>query len=565
MKYRLEALVHPGLIVAMAVSMAMLGGAIAPAAFAAARQGGARTAASAAAATPAWAANDPLIQLAARKFPALTACELTVLHGAAAGADSSCAPSTSKNQDAGQREQLNDPARGAQWSSDREVRAALLRWLFLDRQARQYLDPAGVRIREARIPDLVDLHNFTIPVGLSINYSYLPRGMDLRGAKIPELSLLNSHSGPLRLGAIAVTHDLDIEEDAFSGAAHLTGLIDLTAAQIGGFLILGESRVPLGAAAGQTAVGAMGLSVRQNLSMWGLQTDGVVDLRNANINADLEIEYAKFIGAALTGLNAQDAVVKGALIWNKIATTPNTIFDVTGAKVGSLIDDDKSWPHPGKLYIDGFVYDRLTCDGDRTLPFTEFTDCRLNVAARLKWLGLQPSGVYYPQTYLQLAAILKARGDLSGARRVLIAGQNEQMRLGHLSLAQRLWGWLLWATIDYGYASYWALLWAALLVMIGGVMVRLGHDAGVMKPVEPVRKQAAPLVYSLDVFTPIVDLRLQRNWWPDPTASGTATLLGRKITVRGSMLRAYLWFHIVAGYILTVLFVAGLSGLVHSV
>ncbi len=560
MEFRLEACARPGSKVAMVVGIAILCGVIATAAFAAGRQDGA-----AAAAMPSWAANDPLIQLAVRKFPDLTGCELIVLHGASVGADLSCAPDDAKNPHAGRGEESNDPARGSAWSPDREVRGALLRWLFLDRQAQGYLDPSGVRIREARIPDRVDLHNFTIPVELAIDHSYLPRGMDLRGAKIPGLRLLNSHSGQLRLGAIAVTHDLDIEGDVVSGASYLPGLIDLTSAQIGGFLILGESRVTLGAAAGQTAVGAMGLSVRQNLSMWGLQTDGVVDLRNANINADLEIEYAKFVGAGLTGLEAQNATVKDALIWNKITTTPNTIFDVTDARVGSLIDDDTSWPHPGKLFIDGFVYDRLTCDGDNTLPFTEFTNCRLNVASRLKWLGLQSSSTYYPQPYLQLAAILKARGDLSGARRVLIAGQNEQMRLGNLSLAQRLWGWLLWATIDYGYESYWALLWAALLVVIGGVLVRLGHDAGVMKPVEPVRKQAAPLVYSLDVFTPIVDLRLQRNWWPDPTKSGTAKLLGRKIAVRGSILRAYLWFHIVAGYILTVLFVAGVSGLVHSV
>lgn len=560
MEFRLKACTRPGSRFVMAASVAMLCGVIASAAFAAGRQGGALPAA-----MPPWAANDPLIQLAASRFPDLTGCELIVLHGASTGAASSCAPQNSKIPDALRSEASNDPARGSAWSSDREVRADLLRWLFLDRQARRYLDPSGVRIRAARIPDRVDLHNFTIPVELEIDHSYLPRGIDLRGAKIPGLRLLNSYSGQLRLGAIAVTHDLDLEGDAFSGVSYLPGLIDLTSAQIGGFLMLGESRVTLGAAAGQTAIGAMGLSVRQNASLWGLQTDGVVDLRNANINADLEIEYAKFFGAGLTGLEAQNVTVKDALIWNKVAVTPNTIFDVTDARVGSLIDDDKSWPHPGKLYIDGFVYGRLTCDGDNTLPFTEFTNCRLNVASRLKWLGLQPSGTYYPQPYLQLAAILKARGDLSGARRVLIAGQNAQMRLGHLSLAQRLWGWLLWATIDYGYESYWALLWAALLVVIGGVFVRMGHDAGVMKPVEPVRKQAAPLVYSLDVFTPIVDLRLQRNWWPDPTKSGTATLLGRKITVRGSILRAYLWFHIVAGYILTVLFVAGVSGLVHSV
>ena len=59
-------------------------------------------------------------------------------------------------------------------------------------------------------------------------------------------------------------------------------------------------------------------------------------------------------------------------------------------------------------------------------------------------------------------------------------------------------------------------------------------------------------------------LRLQHNWWPDPTIKGTATLFGCRIAVNGAVVRVYLWFHIVAGYLLAALFIAGLSGLVHK-
>lgn len=506
-----------------------------------------------AAAAPPAINNEPLAQLAARKFTQLTACELTVLHDASSGADLSCAPPAPNGAEAGQSGKLEDSAEGAQWNADREVRAALLQWLFLDGQARQYLYPSGVRIRAARIPDLVDLHNFTIPVELSISHSYLPRGLDLRSAKIPELNLFNSTSGKLRFGSLTVNHDMTLYDD------EITPEVDLARAQIGGQLSFTGSQVMAGGLAAFDTVDAVGISVRNSADFDSFTTDGTINLINAEIGADLALGVT-FSGAASNGLAARGATVKGSLWWTGINPGPHTVLDLTDARVGSLIDDSASWPQPGNLYLGGFVYGRLDCPSDSS----DQGACVLDAESRLKWLGLQNPSQYDPQPYQQLASVLKARGDLNGARQVLIENQNMEMRFGDLSLAQRLWGWLLWATIDYGYESYWALLWAAILVMIGGVMVRMGHEAGVMKPVEPERKRAAPLVYSLDVFMPIVDLRLQRNWWPDPTASGTASLFGRKVTMRGSMLRAYLWFHIVAGYMLTGLFVAGLSGLVHK-
>lgn len=506
-------------------------------------------------------ANDPLVQLARAGFANLTPCELNVLHAAASGGFSSCAVGIRKDQDVDESDPLNDPSKGATWSPDRTVRAALLRWLFFDRQALKYLYPTGVQIRGARIPDYLDLHNFTIPVELRISYCYLPHGMDLRGAKISELHVRDSYSGPLRLASITVTHDLDIYADTIAAGNEpvYRGLIDLSDAQIGGVLTLDDSRVMYGGAPGATSVSAMRLHAKDGVSLSDFRADGIVNLIGSTINADLAVNDSKFVGPNLNGLLAWGATVTGRLWWTGITTTPRTFFDLTDAKVGSLTDDQASWPSQNNLSIDGFVYNRLDCpENVRDL------DCAVDAATRLKWLGLQSSNRYFPQPYRQLASILTARGDMGGARTVLIAAQNQEMHAGDLSVMQRVWGWLLWATIDYGYESTWALLWAAIVTIIGGVIVRMAHEAGVMKPAQPERKVAAPMAYSIDLFVPIVDLRLQRNCWPDPTAHGTATFLGRKISVSGSAVRAYLWFQIVAGYMLTGLFVAGLSGLVHN-
>ena len=70
-----------------------------------------------------------------------------------------------------------------------------------------------------------------------------------------------------------------------------------------------------------------------------------------------------------------------------------------------------------------------------------------------------------------------------------------------------------------------------------------------------------PLIYSLDVFLPIIDLQQEGNWRPNP--SQPCVIAGRARPC-GAYLRAYLWVHIIIGWALTTLAVAGFSGLVRK-
>lgn len=532
-------------------------------------------------------ASESLLQLIRPAFADLTPCETSVLVAASKGTIASCAEGLNDDAPgAGARDPRFNPAYGDHWSPDRDVRAALLRWLLVDREASKFLDPAGVRIRGARISAPLNLRNVTIPVEISLSYCYLPHGVDLSGAKIPELRIINSSAGELRLESISTTRDLDLEFNtvSFHWHAHTAGVVDLNSSQVGGALMMSGCHVN-SPGDSESAVNARGMTTKQGVYFTdSFRTDGVVDMTDANVGADLHFDGARFVpmlpdaklpaflndarAASMNGLLARGIAIKGALWWTEVVTTPRTFLDLTDAKVATLIDDESSWPHPGNLLIDGFTYGRIACPvgADMGLYWARrpAKGCALDAAARLKWLGLQAPDIYYPQPYRQLAAFLTARGDMSGARSVYIAAQNQEMSRGKLSVMQRVWGWLLWATIDYGYESTWALLWAAIIALIGGVVVRMAHDAGVMKPVQPERRLTAPMIYSIDVFVPFVDLRLQRNWWPDPTAHGTAKLFGLRVPISGSAVRIYLWLHIIAGYTLTALFVGGLSGLVHN-
>jgi hypothetical protein len=71
-------------------------------------------------------------------------------------------------------------------------------------------------------------------------------------------------------------------------------------------------------------------------------------------------------------------------------------------------------------------------------------------------------------------------------------------------------------------------------------------------------------IYSLETFVPLVKLGVGDYWIPN--AHGGATLrVGKNGLLKfGSLLRCYFWFHIIAGWVLTTLWVGGFTGLIKS-
>jgi hypothetical protein len=118
-------------------------------------------------------------------------------------------------------------------------------------------------------------------------------------------------------------------------------------------------------------------------------------------------------------------------------------------------------------------------------------------------------------------------------------------------------------------------------VAVGTVLFGLGYLARIVTPTDAaayrtfVESGTTPphyppfnaLVYSLENFLPVVALHQEEYWRPNPLHSvkgqtsngGNGSAVGIRA---GRLLRWYLWFHILAGWTLTPLFFAGLSGLV---
>ena len=107
------------------------------------------------------------------------------------------------------------------------------------------------------------------------------------------------------------------------------------------------------------------------------------------------------------------------------------------------------------------------------------------------------------------AGAYRRAGRLEDARQVAIAKQRQ--RSHELNGLARVWNWLLYVTVGYGYRTWLAGIWLASLVAAGTAVFATAY------PVHMHRSAAVvpafnPFVYALDTVLPIVDLGEQKAW-----------------------------------------------------
>ncbi len=234
-------------------------------------------------------------------------------------------------------------------------------------------------------------------------------------------------------------------------------------------------------------------------------------------------------------------------------------LDLRRASIGPIGDDEQSWARKGNLLLDGFIYERIgegPIDADK----------------RLEWLARQPDG-FFPQPFQQLAKVLREHGDDAGARKVLIAMEDARLEHGGLGWTQRIVSRILRATVGYGYTPLRVLRFIVAFVLLGTALFWWGHTAKVITPIggKDFPQQIVPFnpfIYSLENFVPLVDLHMARNWMPDPNAKPIQLVGPFSDTPMeapaglGRFLRCYLWVHILLGWFFSLMFVAGVTGLV---
>jgi hypothetical protein len=495
-----------------------------------------------------------LEQMAQAAFGKLSAAELRMLEFAPHRDLAWIGPGKGGN------DPTNDPAMATRWGAERSIRAPLLAWLLTNPEALRHAHPSGIGLGGARIIGPLDLSFMHVGAPLTLVNCSVADGINLSYADTCGLDFRRDAIGQVEAARATVHGDFVLGQGRYA-------TLDLFRSKVDGDLNLSAGHFR---GDGQPTVSVVAATVSGDALLHdGFESDGMVDFRLTTVGGSLSFNAVRFIGGGATGLNAERAKVGGTLYWTEITATPRTVLDVEDAEVGALWDDPQSWPGPGHLLINGLVYKN----------FGEAPD---DARVRLRWLALQPPG-YRAQPFNQLAGVLHNDGREIEAVTVMIAKRDTRRRFGGLTFAERAWQLLLKVTIGYGYRPLRALWWIVAFVLLGTSLFGWGYRAGLVTPTRPrayesfIAEGECPkhyppfnsFVYSLENFLPLVDLHQAAHWRPNPrhTRDHQITLFARRRDlgkIEGSALRIYLWMHILAGWTLTPLFVAGITGLIHT-
>ncbi len=551
-----------------------------------------------------------LERLARARFPdpPLSEAEEKLVRTAPTGEGAVCGPDVSPDDPA------YDPSKAEKWGPERQIRAALIRWLCVDRRAKELVDPRGIQVIGASVSDSIDLDNVTIPFRLTLAKCRLTRKLTLRDAQMPVLVLQGSRvrtitaDGVIVKGGVFLRNgfhaeravrfprariggDLDCNGATFENPAQEGGTDSGIALEAGhavvtgnvflsnGFSAKGEVRLlgakidgvldcsgamfenPAQAKGNGNALSADGAVVRGDVFLRnGFSARGSVRLLGAQIEGDLSCRGARISGTLI----AQTAVIKGTFFW--IETDPKeTALDLTNASAGALLDDPGSWPSKGRLILDGFVYGRISGNAPR------------DVSSRLDWLARQKPFALQP--YRQLAEIFRDEGDVSGARKVLLEMERLRRSNQDRRWVARCWGFALRITVGYFYdPGPAAARCLAALILLGTLLYGVGSNKHNIVPTDhdaysafetdgkPPAYYGAfnPFVYSFENTFQLAKMGQADRWQPEPSPQRFLMVARHWPLSVAGFLRWFRWSQIMLGWFFTTMLVSGFADIVRK-
>lgn len=258
--------------------------------------------------------------------------------------------------------------------------------------------------------------------GAQIGGSLLCDGARMRGAGIAlDLQIVNirhnvwlrdqfNANGTVRIVASKIGADLDCNDSVFGGNINA--------------IYLDRSEV------------------MQTVFLRGSSASGAIRLISTHVGGDIDCTEA-----SLGTLECRDLRVDGDFFWTGMQR-PSSGLHLNSSSVKTYHDDRASWPTPGTLSIDGFVYDDLILHQPATRETLAANGIEpaldLSAEERISWLMLQPvSEQTRPQPWAQLAKLFDAEGDRDGAK--LIRFEFSRLQAEREPILERYW--------DIGYAK----------------------------------------------------------------------------------------------------------------
>ncbi len=470
--------------------------------------------------------------------------------------------------------ELDDPAADHEWGPSRTVRARVVARLLLDGPPREPGRVAALKLAGAQLTGLLNLSG-----------GHVRPYVELRNCRFDtEVLLPECHFGSVRLLSCVIPRveaaRLSTEGDLHLARCTVPGGIRLTDAHIGTDLLLNQ--VTVGQDRGGRSISADGLTVAHDAEAELMESTGEISLRSARIGGRLSlrgsilrnpygryalnaarvtVEHTLYLSSGWLsgyfgggtppagvrtrrffcegGIRLDEGRFGNAVIADKarfrlvgtqqlslrriqtpelrltLDEPPTGRVSLAGARVGNMTDARSSWPGAGGIDLAGFSYESLGSQGSFPLP------------ARIAWLA-DATPEYNPDPYETFAQALRADGEDSQAREVLLAKQRRRRET--LPLAGKAWGFLQDVTVGYGYRPGRAALWMAVLWALSAVYF------GSLATPPPVDDQAwpnwNPPLLALDLLLPFVDLGQSHAW----RLTGAAEWVAAVMTLLGWML-----------------------------
>lgn len=276
--------------------------------------------------------------LARARFGELSQAEVRLLAAIPNGQFAVCGPNMSDADPA------NDPANSGTWPADRDIRTDLIRWLCVNRIARELVDPIGIPAFGARIPGAIDLSGVTVPFGLTLSRCRSMARASLRSTEIPILDLQGTWLQSLLADAVTIKGDVFLRN-----GFRTEGQVRLLGARIGGDLDCSNATFAnppqRGVSGSGIALNANGIDVKGNVFLRQnfraerqvCPLDAQVGMTLACCNAVVENPLQAGVPESGIALNADRAVVKGTVFLNNGFRAEGAVHLLGGQVGGQLV------------------------------------------------------------------------------------------------------------------------------------------------------------------------------------------------------------------------------------
>jgi hypothetical protein len=313
--------------------------------------------------------------------------------------------------------------------------------------------------------------------------------VSLIGARIAsDVDLSGAHLAGSKDHPALAADRASIEGALIAAGLHAHGEISLRTARVGQRAVFTDAQLDN---VDGTALRLSRAQVAADVFCNGMTCAGRVRMAGATIGGEVSFTGARIGNPGSVALDAT-ALDAGELSL-RLAEPAKGLVDLRHARIKVFRDDPGCWP--GTLSVDGLTYGAL--------------EPRLPAQQRLQWLARDPRG-HQPQPYEQLAAHYTAAGQPVDARHVMHASERIQRRAK--PPFARAWGVLQDVTIGYGYRPVRAVAWLAILLAAGSTVFAIAPPPSLGSGAVP---HFNPVIYTLDLLLPVVDLGQKHAFNPD--------------------------------------------------